>query len=204
MKDKHTQMPRGFGFVTFSDPSVIDKVLEDEHIIDGRTVRLLSLFSCLASSNLACFRKPVICNLSIRFKKVTESLEFFVVFQFRLKLRGQFPEKTSQQKEALRQERSLSVGYPHHLRKVIAALTRPPVKQSLYVKLKLNISDELKEHFEAYGKVVEHMIMLDHGTGRSRGFGFVTFESEEAVEKVISEGRMHSLGGKQVRLLDVL
>lgn len=46
--------------------------------------------------------------------------------------------------------------------------------------------------------------MLDHGTGRSRGFGFVTFESEEAVEKVISEGRMHSLGGKQVRLLDVL
>lgn len=137
MKDKHTQMPRGFGFVTFSDPSVIDKVLEDEHVIDGRTVRLLSLFSCLTSSNLACFRKPVICNLSIRFKKVTESLEFFVVFQFRWKLRGQFLEKTSQQKEALRQERSLSVGYPHHLRKVIAALTRPPVKQSLYVKLKI-------------------------------------------------------------------
>jgi RNA recognition motif-containing protein len=31
-------MPRGFGFVTFSDPSVIDKVLEDDHVIDGRTV----------------------------------------------------------------------------------------------------------------------------------------------------------------------
>jgi heterogeneous nuclear ribonucleoprotein A1/A3 len=38
MKDKHTKMPRGFGFVTFSDPSVIDKVLEDDHVIDGRTV----------------------------------------------------------------------------------------------------------------------------------------------------------------------
>jgi heterogeneous nuclear ribonucleoprotein A1/A3 len=38
MKDKHTRMPRGFGFVTFSDPSVIDRVLEDEHTIDGRTV----------------------------------------------------------------------------------------------------------------------------------------------------------------------
>ena len=41
MKDKHTKMPRGFGFVTFSDPSVIDRVLEDEHVIDGRTVRHL-------------------------------------------------------------------------------------------------------------------------------------------------------------------
>jgi RNA recognition motif-containing protein len=43
MKDKHTRMPRGFGFVTFSDPSVIDRVLEDEHMIDGRTVRHLVL-----------------------------------------------------------------------------------------------------------------------------------------------------------------
>ena len=43
MKDKHTKMPRGFGFVTFSDPSVIDKVLEDEHNIDGRTVGYLNL-----------------------------------------------------------------------------------------------------------------------------------------------------------------
>jgi len=40
MKDKHTKMPRGFGFVTFSDPSVIDRVLEDEHVIDGRTVEV--------------------------------------------------------------------------------------------------------------------------------------------------------------------
>jgi hypothetical protein len=43
MKDKHTKMPRGFGFVTFSDPSVIDKVLEDEHVIDGRMVGHLNL-----------------------------------------------------------------------------------------------------------------------------------------------------------------
>ena len=33
-------MPRGFGFVTFADPSVVDKVLEDEHVIDGRMVGL--------------------------------------------------------------------------------------------------------------------------------------------------------------------
>jgi hypothetical protein len=64
----------------------------------------------------------------------------------------------------------------------------------------VNLPDKLKEHFSSYGKVVEHQIMLDHSTGRSRGFGFVTFESEDAVERVMSEGRMQDLGGKQVTL----
>lgn len=38
MVDKVTRKPRGFGFVTFADPSVIDQVFEDEHVIDGRSV----------------------------------------------------------------------------------------------------------------------------------------------------------------------
>lgn len=40
MIDKHTGKPRGFGFVTFSDPMVIDSVLEVEHVIDGRVVNI--------------------------------------------------------------------------------------------------------------------------------------------------------------------
>ncbi|PWA59673.1 nucleotide-binding alpha-beta plait domain-containing protein [Artemisia annua] len=42
--------------------------------------------------------------------------------------------------------------------------------------------------------------MLDHVTGRSRGFGFVTFDSEEAVEKIFVDGQLHELGGKQVEI----
>jgi heterogeneous nuclear ribonucleoprotein A1/A3 len=56
----------------------------------------------------------------------------------------------------------------------------------------------LKEDFSSYGSVIEQQIMLDHKTGRSRGFGFVTFESEDTVEKIFLEGKMHELGGKQV------
>nr|GFC89122.1 heterogeneous nuclear ribonucleoprotein 1-like [Tanacetum cinerariifolium] len=37
MRDKVTGRPRGFGFVVFSDPSVLDTVLQDRHTIEGRT-----------------------------------------------------------------------------------------------------------------------------------------------------------------------
>ncbi|KAJ0954263.1 putative RNA recognition motif domain, nucleotide-binding alpha-beta plait domain superfamily [Helianthus annuus] len=47
MRDKITGRPRGFGFVVFSDPSVLDSVLQEKHTIDGRTVDLFLLFTFL-------------------------------------------------------------------------------------------------------------------------------------------------------------
>ena len=38
MREKATGRPRGFGFVAFSDPAVIDRVLQDNHHIDNRDV----------------------------------------------------------------------------------------------------------------------------------------------------------------------
>lgn len=45
MRDRHTGQPRGFGFITYADPSVVDKVIEDNHVINGKQVSLAtSLF----------------------------------------------------------------------------------------------------------------------------------------------------------------
>lgn len=44
MREKNTGKPRGFGFVVFADPSILDRVLEDKHVIDGRTVIASSHF----------------------------------------------------------------------------------------------------------------------------------------------------------------
>ncbi|KAG2431322.1 hypothetical protein HYH02_013451 [Chlamydomonas schloesseri] len=58
----------------------------------------------------------------------------------------------------------------------------------------------LKAYFEQYGAVVEALVMVDHNSQRSRGFGFVTFAEEPSVEKVFAAGQMHELGGKQVEV----
>ena len=38
MRDRATGHTRGFGFVTYLDPSVVDRVMQDKHVLDGKTV----------------------------------------------------------------------------------------------------------------------------------------------------------------------
>ncbi|KAI3786179.1 hypothetical protein L1987_45311 [Smallanthus sonchifolius] len=132
MMDKITGRPRGFGFVTFANPADADKVLDQNHVIDGRPVEV----------------KWTVPREGMHGSKgVTRTKKIFV---------GGIP----------------------------LTLTE----------------DELREYFSNYGDIIEHQIMLDRVTGRSRGFGFVTFDSEEAVDKILADGILHELGGKQVEI----
>lgn len=42
--------------------------------------------------------------------------------------------------------------------------------------------------------------MWDHATGRSKGYGFVSFQSEEAAEAAISKMNGELLGGRRIRV----
>jgi RNA recognition motif-containing protein len=66
----------------------------------------------------------------------------------------------------------------------------------LYVgNLSWNVKDsDLRELFAPYGELSEVTVIMDKFSGRSKGFGFVTFADEEAAKKAISE-----LNGKDVQ-----
>jgi RNA recognition motif. (a.k.a. RRM, RBD, or RNP domain) len=58
----------------------------------------------------------------------------------------------------------------------------------------------LKSYFSKFGDIAEVQIMQDHMSGRSRGFGFVTFEEDSSADRVFEEGTMHEIGGKKVEV----
>ncbi|XP_009141312.1 heterogeneous nuclear ribonucleoprotein 1 [Brassica rapa] len=139
MREKATGRPRGFGFVSFSDPAVIDRVLQSKHHIDNRDVDVKRAMSREEQSPGGGSR-PVGSFDNVRTKKI------FV---------GGLP----------------------------PALT----------------SDEFRAYFETYGPVSDAVIMIDQTTQRPRGFGFVSFDSEDSVDLVLHK-TFHDLNGKQVEV----
>ncbi|KAI9084643.1 hypothetical protein K1719_033425 [Acacia pycnantha] len=130
MKDRHTGRPRGFGFITYADPSVVDHVIQENHVINGKQVEIKRTIPKGASQ----------AN-DFKTKKI------FV---------GGIPTSVSE--------------------------------------------DELKNFFSKFGKVVEHEIIRDHTTKRSRGFGFIVFDSEKVVDNLLANGNMIDMVGTQVEI----
>ncbi|GAU48913.1 hypothetical protein TSUD_406650 [Trifolium subterraneum] len=58
---------------------------------------------------------------------------------------------------------------------------------------------DFKNYFDQFGTITDVVVMYDHNTQRPRGFGFITYDSEEAVEKVLHK-TFHELNGKMVEV----
>jgi cold-inducible RNA-binding protein len=58
----------------------------------------------------------------------------------------------------------------------------------------------LREAFERFGEVVEAKVITERDSGRSRGFGFVTFADDEAGRNAISEMDGAELDGRTIRV----
>nr|XP_024217734.1 heterogeneous nuclear ribonucleoprotein 27C isoform X4 [Halyomorpha halys] len=80
-----------------------------------------------------------------------------------------------------------------------------PKRSSSYPKVFLgglpsNVTEtDLRTYFARFGKVMEVVIMYDQEKKKSRGFGFLSFEDEESVERCVAE-HFVNLSGKQVEI----
>jgi RNA recognition motif-containing protein len=67
--------------------------------------------------------------------------------------------------------------------------------------LSWNTTDEgLREAFAPFGEIAEAVVVSDRDTGRSRGFGFVTFEDDEAADQAVAALNGTELDGRTIRV----
>ncbi|CDP11179.1 unnamed protein product [Coffea canephora] len=60
--------------------------------------------------------------------------------------------------------------------------------------------NSLKEAFSGFGEVVEARVITDRESGRSKGFGFVSFSSTESASSALSAMDGQALQGRNIRV----
>ena len=60
--------------------------------------------------------------------------------------------------------------------------------------------DGLRQAFQPYGEITEAKVITDRDTGRSRGFGFVTFAGDEEGKTAIAKMDGTNLDGKTIKV----
>lgn len=125
MRDNHTGVSRGFGFLTFKDGSSVDEVLKTRHVLDGKVI---------------------------------------------------------DPKRAIPKEEQSNTG-------------------KIFVGgISLDVTEkDFDEFFSKFGNVIDAQLMIDKDTKKSRGFGFVTYDSPEAVDRVC-QNKYIELKGKQMEI----
>ncbi|CAM8971243.1 unnamed protein product [Rhodiola kirilowii] len=144
-KDKSTGRSRGFGFVSYSDASVVDRVLKIKHVVDDRTVVVKQ--ALLREENDSSYKKG-------------------------------------------HSDAGVSSGFGGSFR----------TKKIFVGGLPTNLTeDAFRQYFGSYGLLTDAVIMHDRNTSRPRGFGFISFEDEDSLDRVLSK-TFHELNGKLVEV----
>jgi heterogeneous nuclear ribonucleoprotein G len=60
--------------------------------------------------------------------------------------------------------------------------------------------EELKKLFEEFGEITDASIISDKFSGRSKGFGFVTFATKQQAEKAVAEMNEKEIQGRNLKV----
>lgn len=60
--------------------------------------------------------------------------------------------------------------------------------------------DTVRESFEEFGEITDLVIIKDRATGRSKGFGFITFDSAQSADRAVEEMNGRQLDGRAIKV----
>ncbi|MFH1823176.1 MAG: RNA-binding protein [archaeon] len=60
--------------------------------------------------------------------------------------------------------------------------------------------DKLKEIFGKFGEITEATVITDKFSGRSKGFGFVTFAEDASAKKAVAELNGKEVDGREIKV----
>ena len=193
MRNKATGVSRGFGFVTYARPGCVDAVLGRDHVLDGRRVDI----------KLAVPRDRAPAPLvNTADGPINGGPPPTMGLGGRPPMGGPPPPPPPPMMGAP----PMGMGAP--------PMGGPPPphfgggappgggfgnqSNKFFVGgLPSAVADpEFRGYFEQFGQLTDSIVMVDRGTNRSRGFGFVTYADPEAANRVAS--MQHRLQGKIV------
>ena len=64
--------------------------------------------------------------------------------------------------------------------------------------------EQLKELFSQYGEIEEAVVVTNKFSGRSKGFGFVSFKDDSSAEKAIAEMNKKEVEGRPLNVKEAL
>ena len=64
--------------------------------------------------------------------------------------------------------------------------------------------EQLKELFSQYGEIEEAVVVTNKFSGRSKGFGFVSFQDDAAAEKAIAEMNKKEVEGRPLNVKEAV
>ena len=76
------------------------------------------------------------------------------------------------------------------------------MSKKLFVgSLSWDTNDEsLRNAFSDHGEITEALVISDRDSGRSRGFGFVTFDDDESADKAVAALNGTELDGRTIKV----
>lgn len=61
-------------------------------------------------------------------------------------------------------------------------------------------ADQMNDFFTQFGEIVEVKLISDRETGRSKGFAFITFTSQQSADKAVEEADGTEFEGRRLKV----